>query len=127
MLTLFLICWSVAFYVLIVFDYWSRLMFPLPNKVKLETRPATFARDSTYRSRRNDHSFHWLISERSSQPAICEWMNGAGHCVNETKPVSPEEMYKRGWSWHSQVTVPKDIKGDTLDSSEYLWGGEAES
>lgn len=82
---------------------------------KLETRPLEFKPNSTYAvNTMNDHSFHWLTAERSSRPCVCEWMNGEWYCANETKPVSPEEMYRRGWQWHSQVKVPKAIKGDTL-------------
>jgi hypothetical protein len=73
------------------------------------TEPESFDPDWTYFE---DHSWHWLLAERSSRPSVCEWVGGAWHCVGDTLPVSPEEMYRRGWRWHSQVKVPKHIRND---------------
>lgn len=65
-----------------------------------------------------DHSWHFLVCERASNPSIVEWMNGNWYSGQEK--ITPEEMYNRGWTWHRQVPIPLSIRykelGPEIDS-----------
>ena len=54
------------------------------------------------------HQHHFLHAERASYPSIAEWIKGNWWCVNEVGPVSPEEMYRRGWRYGKPVMYPKE-------------------
>ena len=66
-----------------------------------ETRPPVMVLAWTYGA---NHSWHWLVCERASRPAIGEWIDGNWYAG------SPAEMHRRGWRWHSQVEVPKQVR-----------------
>lgn len=53
---------------------------------------------------------HWLVAERAWHPSLAEWIRGQWFCVNETGPVSPEEMWRRGWRWGAVAKPPKRIR-----------------
>ncbi len=82
-----------------------------------ETRPLTLTPAWTFGQGR---SWHWLTGEHASHPVVCEWLNGAWHPSNESWPVLPAEMHRRGWRWHSQIAVPDALQGepDTFDVPE---------
>jgi hypothetical protein len=49
---------------------------------------------------------HWLKSERASQPVISEWLGGCWYSAGEVEPISPEEMWRRGWEYHAPAVPP---------------------
>jgi hypothetical protein len=90
-----------------------------------ETRPPVLVPAWTYG---RTHSWHWLVCERASQPSIAEWLAGAWYPGNHEGPISPAEMYRRGWRWHSQVEVPRVLRekdptrGDLVEMFPELLG-----
>lgn len=52
------------------------------------------------------HQWHWLWSERSTQPSLSEWF-GQWFTAGDGNSVSPQEMYRRGWRWYAIATPPK--------------------
>lgn len=73
-----------------------------------ETRPLVF--NSKWCVDGTDHSWHWLISERSSRPSLAEWMKNAWYSGSDGVEITPQAMYIRGWRWHSQVKIPKKLR-----------------
>jgi hypothetical protein len=55
-----------------------------------------------------DHQWHWLCAERSSGPVFSEWINGQWWSAGESKAISPEEMYRRGWRWLKRAVPPDE-------------------
>lgn len=49
-------------------------------------------------------SFHWWHSERSSNPAIAQWVGGRWFCINESGAVAEAELHRRGWEYLGPVT-----------------------
>lgn len=54
--------------------------------------------------------FHWLISERSSKAVPSVWMNHQWYSFGEAGPISPAEMYRRGWRWSSVAKPPRKTR-----------------
>ncbi len=52
---------------------------------------------------------HWLVSERTTDPSLAEWLHGQWHCTGEAGGVSPEEMWHRGWRWGATANPPDDL------------------
>lgn len=44
-------------------------------------------------------SYHWLHAERSMSPAIAQWVGNVWHCIGEERPITPQEMRRRGWEY----------------------------
>ena len=96
------------------------LIVALPSKrgyVSYELKAQRQKREATIEfSIKKKHSFgklgrswHWFTSERASNPVIVEYLRGDWYPSNED-PVSMEELNRRGWRWHSQVKVPKELR-----------------
>jgi dCMP deaminase len=73
----------------------------------------------------NSNTYHWLISERHSFPSVAEWIDGYWYCVNEVGPVTPEEMYRRGWRWCERIGLYNNKEDDPLvkDTQPQVWLG----
>lgn len=67
-----------------------------------ETRPP---------SRHKDREFHWLTGERASSPVPVQWIGGNWYSPGERGPISPAEMYRRGWRWAAPTYVPVRLRG----------------
>jgi hypothetical protein len=52
---------------------------------------------------------HWLISERAWSPCMSEWIDGQWYSAGEATPISPDEMYRRGWQWGAVAKPPKKL------------------
>jgi hypothetical protein len=61
---------------------------------------------------RKNYSFHWLHAERASSPSIAQWVDNRWVGMNETGPITPAEMKRRGWEYLGPV--------DGRPHSEYL-------
>ena len=76
------------------------------TSIEGETRPLTLNKKWCVDLR--EHSWHWLISDSSHHPIICEWLNGQWH--NVAGVLTPAQMYEYGRRWHSQVKIPKKLR-----------------
>jgi hypothetical protein len=47
--------------------------------------------------------FFWFVSERSSLPAVGQFVKGQLFLVGEEGPVSYEEVKRRGWEIHGLI------------------------
>lgn len=47
--------------------------------------------------------FYWFTSERSSGPTICQYMKGGWYPLNETGPLTLEELKQRGWDLGDRI------------------------
>jgi hypothetical protein len=52
----------------------------------------------------NETGYHWFHSERSSEAAIAQWIGHEWHCIGEEKPITPQEIHRRGWEYLGPVT-----------------------
>lgn len=43
--------------------------------------------------------YHWLHAERSSTASVAQWMNGSWYLIGEKNPISPNDLYRRGWEY----------------------------
>lgn len=59
-----------------------------------------------------NHEFHWLHSERSSMPVVAQWIKMAWYAPGEAGPISPTEMWRRGWFWYAPARPPKQPHRD---------------
>lgn len=59
-----------------------------------------------------DHEFHWLHSERASSPIMAQWIKLAWYAPGEAGPISPTEVWRRGWSWYAPARSPKQPHRD---------------
>lgn len=63
-------------------------------------------RETALPANRGNRRYYWLRSERLSRLCICEWLNGQWYSAGDTRAISPAEMFRRGWKWHSACYVP---------------------
>lgn len=54
--------------------------------------------------------FHWLVSERSSSPVPAQWIREVWYSFGEDGPITPEEMWRRGWQWGAQADPPRNLR-----------------
>ena len=54
------------------------------------------------------NGYYFFTSERASNKAIAQHINGEWFCVNEVGPVTLEELNRRGWD------LEKRVKGQKL-------------
>ena len=52
---------------------------------------------------------HWLVSDRAWAPVISEWLGGWWYSAGETRPISPDEMERRGWRWGAVARPPRRL------------------
>lgn len=68
-----------------------------------ETLPDLFSESSTY---------HWIHAERSSQPAVAQWLHNMWYCIGEKDPLTPHQLAQRGWEYLGPVQRPHSIYCD---------------
>lgn len=51
-------------------------------------------------------NFHWLGAERAGKPTVAAWLKGAWYSVVEKGPITPGEMYMRGWRYLAPCLEP---------------------
>lgn len=71
---------------------------------------------------RDKHVHCWLTAERASYPSVAEWLRGAWHSPDNDEPISPEEMWRRGWrfgevAWPS-AKIEDDRRPEAPDPAE---------
>ena len=54
------------------------------------------------------HEWHWLDAERAWSPSISQWIKGEWWSGGEATPISPTEMYRRGYRWRAPAIPPMD-------------------
>ena len=53
----------------------------------------------------DDEGYYWLHAERSSSPAIAQWMVGCWYLIGEPGSFTPHELRRRGWELLGPVTA----------------------
>lgn len=61
-------------------------------------------------AKHRDKEFHWLTCERASSPVPAQWIRGQWYSPGERDPISPEEMFRRGWRWGAVAKPPKELR-----------------
>ena len=56
---------------------------------------------------KDKYEFHWLWAERADTPIVSQWLAGNWFSSGEASPISPEEMYRRGWRYLKPAKPPK--------------------
>lgn len=59
---------------------------------------------------KRDKEFHWLVSERAWSPVPAQWIKSQWYSPGEGTPISPEEMYRRGWRWGAVAKPPRELR-----------------
>ena len=51
----------------------------------------------------DESGYHWLHAERSQSASIARWMGNMWYCINESQPITPQQMRGRGWEYLGPV------------------------
>lgn len=52
----------------------------------------------------DENGYHWLHAERAGSASIAQWMGNMWYCVNESQPITPQELRRRGWEYLGPCT-----------------------
>lgn len=86
------------------------------NQARLRVYNALIAFDQHYEKtkpplNKQRLQYHWLGSERALTPCLSEWLKDAWYSAGEAGPITPEEMYRRGWRYLRPVDLPPEFEG----------------
>ena len=64
------------------------------------------------------HEWHWLYSERASQPVCSQWLGGRWYSPGETQGIYPVDLAQRGWKYLAPAVPPKLPMDEEMDEDE---------
>lgn len=58
---------------------------------------------------KRNREFHWLTVKGAPSFFCALWLKGQWYSPGEAGPISPAEMYRRGWRWAAVAKWPRRL------------------